>query len=72
MDLLLAATTALLFVSFALNLYQLYRYKHRPQQSPKDTQESAALLHDLLSASGAFIQIKIIDKGSFFLRSPNG
>ena len=57
-----------LALSLALNAVQFYRSKHIKKEL---TQDAKDLLHDLCGSS-AVLEIRLMDKSAFFMRSPNG
>lgn len=61
--------SVLLLLSLILNIYLwIKRTRQKPQT---ETQGARDLLADLF-ASSAVVEIKLLDKGSFFIRSPRG
>jgi hypothetical protein len=59
----------LCILSVSINVYQFYRTRKRIPS--KESYEARDLLRDLLSSS-AVVEIKLMDKSTFFLRSPRG
>jgi hypothetical protein len=61
--------SGLCILSVSINLALLFRLRKRLPS--KETYEARDLLKDLLNSS-AVVEVKVMDMGNFFLRSPRG
>lgn len=68
-EVLTGLVSGLCILSVSINAYQFL--KARKRTPPKESYEARDLLKDLLGSS-AVIEIKLMDKSTFFLRSPRG
>lgn len=68
LTILTAAVSGLFGLSFILNVVLFLKLK-KPVTT--QTQEARDVLRDILG-SGAVLEIKLLDKSSFFVRSPRG